>query len=447
MRSLFLRIFLTFWGATVVIGGLLVVLALTTDPRRADFERHQERLIQVGGKLVEVFTVGGTKGLRELARAREADGHPPAFLFRGTQGPLSELPAPPMARRMAARASATGDREVRRGRNGLWLAMPLEEEYVIVAEVPLPSRLERLLDPYRLTPRLGLAFLVVGLVSYLLARSLSAPIQRLREATQELAEGDLSVRVGETLRRRRDETAQLGRDFDRMAERIEALVEAQRRLLRDISHELRSPLARLGVALGLARQKAGPGAAPALDRIEREAERLNELIGQLLTLTLLESGPEGLEKTRVDLGQVVRQVARDADFEARSRGSAVEVVQSEGLVVDGFAELLRRAIENVVRNAVRFTEHGSAVEIRLTRCMGPAARIEVRDHGPGVPEGSLEDLFRPFYRVADARDRASGGAGVGLAIAERAVTVHGGSVRAGNAPGGGLSVVIELPIE
>lgn len=431
----------------MVLGGLLVALALTTDSRRADFERHRGRLVRLGEEMMQVYSDGGTPALRELARSREASRDPPAYLFLGAEGPLSGLPAPSLARRLAAKASATGEREVRRGKQGLWLAMPVSREYVIVAEVPLPSRLERLLDPHRLTPRLGLAFLVVGFVSYLLARSLSAPIQRLREATQELATGDLSVRVGETLGRRRDETGQLGRDFDRMAERIEALVEAQRRLLRDISHELRSPLARLAVALELARKRAGPEAGTALDRIEREAERLNELIGQLLTLTLLESGPEGIQKTRVDLEELVLRVARDADFEARSRGGTVHVVSTEPAEVEGFAELLRRAIENVVRNAVRFTEEGTAVEVRLGRPQRSRAVIEVRDHGPGVPEESLERLFRPFYRVADARDRTRGGIGVGLAIAERAVSVHGGTVHARNAEGGGLSVVIELPVE
>lgn len=446
MRSLFLKLFLSFWGATVLIGAFLVVLALTTDPRRGEFRHHEERLARLGRELVDSYRNGGETALRDFGRLRTQGREAPALLFLRGEGPLSGLPAPEPVRRLAARASATGEREVRRGPRGLWLALPLDDGFVMVAQVPPPSRLERILDPYGLTLRLGGAFLVIGLVSYLLARSLSAPVRRLREAAQRLAEGDLSVRVGRTLGHRWDETEDLGQDFDRMAERIEALVEAQRRLLRDISHELRSPLARLNVALELARQKAGPGAGSSLDRIGREAERLNQLIGELLTLTVLETGSERLERVPLDLETLVRRVAEDADFEARARSRSVEILEAEPTRVEGVPELLRRAIENVVRNAVRFTVEGSAVEIRLSRAGGSSARVTVRDRGPGVPEGSLSDLFRPLYRVADSRDRQSGGAGIGLAITERAVRVHGGRVSAENADGGGLIVTIELPV-
>lgn len=448
MRSLFLRIFLSFWLATLLIGAALVVLALTTDSRRAAFQRHEARLVRLGQEMVSSYRAGREPPVPDLPRRRSGGDEPRAFLFRDAEGPLFGPPAPRMARRLAAEASATGERQVHRGPRGLWLALPLGEEYVLVAEEPPPSRLQRLLDPYGLSLRLGVAFVIIGLVSWLLARSLAAPIQRLRLATRQLADGDLGTRVGPTLGRRRDEVAVLARDFDRMAERIETLLEAQKRLLRDISHELRSPLARLNVALELARQKAGEGAGGSLDRIGREAERLNELIGQLLTLTRLEGAGEEVPREVVDLAALVREVARDADFEARGRGRAVAVTACEPASVEGVPELLHRALENVLRNAVRFTADGTAVEVALTRVPDrpDLVRIEVRDRGPGVPEGALGDLFRPFYRVADARDRQSGGTGVGLAIAERAVRFHDGIVRAENVPGGGLAVTIELPM-
>jgi two-component system sensor histidine kinase CpxA len=252
------------------------------------------------------------------------------------------------------------------------------------------------------------------------------------------------------LGKRFDETAELGRDFDRMAARIEALLTTQRRLLRDISHELRSPLARLNVALGLARPKAGPEASPALDRIDREAQRLNDLIGQLLTLAALEGGGEMGKPTRVDLRELVCEVVGDADFEALSFNRSVRLEEEEPLTVTGSAPLLRSAVENVVRNAIRFTAEGTSVEVRLSLREAPhgaVARIAVRDHGPGVPEEALTSLFEPFYRVAEARDRQSGGAGIGLAITQRAVTLHNGTVRAANVPGGGLEVVLELPLD
>jgi two-component system sensor histidine kinase CpxA len=290
--------------------------------------------------------------------------------------------------------------------------------------------------------------------------------------------------------RRHDELADLSRDFDGMAERIEnllaeqkRLVQAQRRLLGDVSHELRSPLARLGVALELARDSipSTPAAAlqtataePAastqiptptledsLDYIEHEAAHLSEMIDRLLTLARLESGVQELERTPVDLTTLVHAVVADADFEARSTGRSVVITQCDDCDVLGTAELLRSAIENILRNAVRYTREDTAVEVSLQQETGsqsgsdspvsppqtPFARILVRDYGPGVPEDQLEDVFRPFYRVAGARDRKSGGDGLGLAITARAVRLHGGDVCATNAPAGGLVVEIRLPID
>jgi signal transduction histidine kinase len=208
-------------------------------------------------------------------------------------------------------------------------------------------------------------------------------------------------------------------------------------------------LARLNVALGLARRRAGAEATPALDRIEREAENLNELIGRLLTLSRLDSRTDGLQQTNVDLASLVREVADDADFEARSRNCSVRVVACEECATKGAVEILRSAVENVLRNAVRYTAEHTEVEVSL-HCNGDGAQreavINVRDHGRGVPAEALQDIFRPFYRVEDARDRASGGTGLGLAITDRAIRLHGGSVAAFNAADGGLVVELRLPI-
>mgnify|MGYP002350587806 FL=1 len=262
--------------------------------------------------------------------------------------------------------------------------------------------------------------------------------------------GDLSARVGEGLLQHRGEVADLGRDVDRMAERIEGLVNAHQRLVRDVSHELRSPLARLNVALELARQTAGPALSAPFDRIDRESERLNELISQLLMLTKLESGSAAVQRERIDLSELVEAVRHDADFEARGSGGSVKTISAESILLLGSRELLRQALENLVRNAVRYTAEGSSVEISLTRKESSGrswAHLAVRDYGPGVPESELYDIFRPFYRVNDARERQSGGSGVGLAISDRAVKLHGGVLRAFNAPGGGLVMEMELPIK
>jgi two-component system sensor histidine kinase CpxA len=325
--------------------------------------------------------------------------------------------------------------------------------YVFVAELPA-----RPPDRYLVPPvvHLLLMCLLGALFCYGLARYLTSPVTKLREATREFAGGNLSARVGPTMGSRRDELVSLAADFDEMAEKIQSLIESQRRLLGDISHELRSPLARLNVALELARQRSGVEATSALERIQREAEILNEMIGQLLALTRLESGAEEIQKTQFDLESLVREVVKDADFEARARNRSVKLNVSEPAVIEGIPNLIRRAIENVVRNALHYTAEGTEVEIKLvteSQATSVADKpnndhvvIIVRDHGPGVPDEALSEIFRPFYRVDEARDREAGGVGLGLAIAERAVRLHGGTVIAKNQPSCGLVVTIRIPI-
>ena len=288
-----------------------------------------------------------------------------------------------------------------------------------------------------------------GLVCYLLSWYLTKPIVRLRTAARQIAAGDLTARTGAPSATRRDEVAGLMRDFDAMAERLETLLKAQSRLLNDISHELRSPLARLNVALGLARQRAGVDSAGMLDRIELEAARLNELIGRILTLARLEDGEQLVPQTPVPLDEIVQSVSEDAEFEAQERHCHVHTSIAEGnWEVRGNASLLHSAVENVVRNAIRYTQEGSAVEIELkSETLGAReAVLRVSDSGPGVPSDSLDKLFQPFYRLDDARGRQTGGVGLGLAITERAVRFHGGKVSAFNRPQGGLVIEIRLPM-
>ena len=248
---------------------------------------------------------------------------------------------------------------------------------------------------------------------------------------------------------RRDELADLGHDFNRMAARIEELVTAQRHLLSDVSHALRSPLARLNVALGLARRHSAVGAGEHLDRIELETERLNTLIGQLLTMARVDSGV-GLERRTVfDLAAIVDEVAMDADYEARGRRCVVEVSGARNCLVSGSPDMMRGAIENVVRNAVRHTADGTSVDILLERRDldgRPTVAIQVRDHGPGVPEKAVPSLFVPFCRVATGHADNHGGTGLGLAITRRVLEVHGGTATAGNAGSGGFVVSLELPL-
>ena len=284
-------------------------------------------------------------------------------------------------------------------------------------------------------------------LSYGVARYLSRPISELRSAASRLAEGDLTARVGGKLADRSDEAAGLVREFDQMADRVADLIDAQRRLIGDISHEIKSPLARLSVALGLARRTAETYAPRQFDRMERELERLSVLAGELLTLAKLDQGPPPASLASVELGAVVERVLADATFESQMRmGDILFHKHDAPLHVAGDEDLLRRAIENVVRNAMFYTSPGTKVEIALSSADGRTAELEIRDHGPGVPDEALPHLFEPFYRVDRARTRKTGGAGVGLSICERAVRLHGGKVSARNATPRGLIVEIALPL-
>jgi two-component system sensor histidine kinase CpxA len=452
MRSLFVKIFLSYWIAQALFLVLAILLTMAIRPARelASVEALAPSLLS---DAVAAYQTGGEDGVRSYLRGQREAHHLHFFLLDGQGKDLSGRKPPEwidQVRRGQVRTADSfwgrfGPRQFLRQS----MTMPDGQSYTLVIE--LPPEEHALFGPHGV-PGLGILIAVIssGLVCYLLARYLTAPVVRLRTATQRLAAGDLSARAGGSPARGHDEIAELVRDFDAMAERLENLVNAQSRLLKDISHELRSPLARLNVALGLVRQRAGPEAESNLDRIELEAERLNELIGRLLTIARLEGGVEAMDLVPVDLGELVAEVAADADFEAQGRHCHVDCVLADDCVVAGDPSLLRSAIENVVRNATRYTPEGSVVRVEVECGNGDGQRqavIRVTDSGPGVPEEALDKLFRPFYRSDDARGRQTGGVGLGLAITERAVRLHGGTVRAANRPEGGLEVEIRLPAE
>jgi len=451
MRSLFLKIFLSFWLTLALFVALAMVAAIAFRPQTET--PHWEYLrTNTARQLVHAYETAGAGGLNKSLSEIDRGLRIRAFLFDEHGDELSGRAVPEWAMQLSQ------GREVKPG--GFWqrfsprryVSQPITSEsgrhYDMVAEVP--PRPWPVLLRERPPGWLAIAVLLSGAVCYLLARYLTAPVTRLRAATQQLAGGDLTARAPVPPTSRRDEIAELVRDFNTMAGRLESLVNAQARLLNDISHELRSPLARLNVALGLARQRAGAEAQGVLERIELETHRLNELIGRLLTLARLEAGEEGVQRIPVVLDELVRDIVKDADFEAQGRRCRVHYVIQDEATVLGSPALLHSAIENVVRNATRYTAEGTDVEVRLAREASSGAEqavIRVVDRGPGVPQEELDKLFRPFYRLDDARGRSTGGVGLGLAITERAVRLHGGTVRAANRPEGGLMVEIRLPLD
>ena len=352
-----------------------------------------------------------------------------------------------LGREVPSAALASARTLVARGddaRGARRVAAPSGESYVVFVTRAPGARPPRRPPPPPIAPW---ELIVIGIAtslafSMLLAWYLVRPIRSLRWAFDAAAAGRLETRVSPLMGRRRDEIADLGRDFDRMAQQLQNLVSAQRRLLHDVSHELRSPLARLQAAIGLARQQPAK-LDTSLERIEREAMRLDSMVGEVLALARLESGTASRMKERVDLAYIAASIAEDARFEAEALGRNVRFNASGDAPVIGNADLLHRAVENIVRNAVKFTRQGTTVDVRV-HTTRTSAILTVTDHGPGIAAGELEKVFDPFYR-GDA-GMGTSGFGLGLAIAQRAVDAHGGAIKAANVPGGGLEVEVDLPL-
>jgi len=447
MRSLFLKIFLSFWAALILFLALAITIALAVRQHEPSIDSLAAKAL---AEAVNAYRSGGELAAGQHLEEFQHEQHVRAYIYDPSGREITGRLAPPWIEDM---------RQTGRHRHRGWFDRLMPERlsrqsltldgqsYMLVLETfPRPGPF---FGPHDI-PGLGLAILVLssGIVCYLLSWSLTKPVTRLRQATQRLAGGDLSARTGAPSNGRRDELAQLMRDFDRMAERIEELMNSQSRLLKDVSHELRSPLARLSVALGLARQRANPENEAALNRIEIEANRLNLLIQRLLTISRLDSGADGVHKTRLSLRELAENIARDAEYEIGDRHCRLCAEPTDEYYVDADPDLIRSAIENVVRNSIRYTASGTTVEVRLERRIGDADEdivVRVLDSGPGVPEQDLERIFQPFYRIDDARNRQTGGAGLGLSIADRAIRLHGGRVRASNRAEGGLEVEIRIP--
>ena len=287
--------------------------------------------------------------------------------------------------------------------------------------------------------------IVAGLGSAaLLAWLLSKPIRSLHSAITDAANGNLNVRIADRMGPGNDELKDLGVEFDRMMSRLRTLIVAQRQLLKDVSHELRSPMARIQAAIGLANQQ--PDQAQALmERIERESVRIDKLIGELLALSRLQAGVDDQLNEEIELSELLSDIVDDARFEANANGRFLHVECEIDGVVRGNVELLRRAVENVVRNAIKYSHGGGTVEVGTALGSGGrVAVISVRDSGTGVPESDIANIFDPFFRSSTHARKE--GSGLGLAIAKRVVESHGGSIVASNVPGGGLRVNIELPL-
>jgi two-component system sensor histidine kinase CpxA len=451
IRSLFLKIFLWFWATVIATGIALAMTWIFLQPKNIPS--------QLQTNLADTARASGTAAVDELEQqgASAASAYIEQFnhkthlntcLFDTSAHAIAGTNCAGFGQ-IATRVISSDIPAFVTSHNFLRVAVNVRgnsgRQYVYAIETPEHRGPPPGIGPSGILLRWSVALLVSGIICYLLTRYLTTPVLRLREASQQLALGNFSTRAAAGMEHRSDELGSLVRDFNTMAARIEELVSRQRQLIYDISHELRSPLARLNVALDLGRQRKGND--PAFDHMEQDIECLNDMIERLLTVARLDTSATPIAMTQVDLTELVSQIVGAADFELQQRNGAVRWSSNGECLIQGNAELLHSAIENVIRNAIRYTGLGNAVEVQLesTDTAPGFVRLLVRDYGQGVPDSELVNIFQPFYRVADDRNRESGGTGLGLAIADRVVRIHGGTIKARNASPRGLEVEILLP--
>jgi two-component system sensor histidine kinase CpxA len=443
---LFWKIFVSFMIAMTVtsVGAIYVTYQIVSRPlTQTEFEGRDRIIREVSGALAR----GGERELKAWLFNNPRPARGTVLLVTNQRG--DELLGRAMPRELRAllnfRPSNRGG-----GRppnfQGVQLTPSLtgpdgEEYRLLFARAPV-TIFGILMWPGTQVAVLTIAVLAAAIMSALLARYVSSPIVRLQKASRSLAAGALETRVGAPFTRRGDEVGTLARDFDAMAERIQELVTAKETLLRDVSHEFRSPLARIRMALALAERRAGEASRPDLARIEREAERLDKLVGQVMTLTRLRA-TDSRPRDIVRLDSLVGEVVEDARFEYPD--GKLEYSAPPAVSLRGDADGLKSAIENVVRNAMTYGDRTKPTEVRIdTR--GDLATVRVLDRGPGVPPAELERIFEPFYRTDKSRDHRQDGQGIGLAITARVTELHGGKVTARNRAEGGLEIAIELPL-
>jgi signal transduction histidine kinase len=427
VRSLYLRILLALVGAVLasLVAFLGTFFAMTRPAQVRLIRQFQARRIE---DAVATYRRGGAAALSSyldsldhtwtgathyLIDANDSDvvnGENRSALVHARRGPLGGPPE-------------TDGRLVIVEENG---------QYRLLILAPPPFNVWSFV-PYYVVILAAVAFLC-----WLIALTIVRPIRQLAGAVDRFGVGDLTTRIAAP---RSDEVGDLGRAFNRMAERIETLMTAERRLLQDISHELRSPLARLHLATELAR--TAPDRDQAFARIQKEIDRLTTLVETLMEMTRAEGDPATRRSQPVSLSALVDDVVEACSLEAQARHCQIVVSGDSGGTVSGDPEVLRRAIENILRNAIRYAPDGSDIVVRIDD-RAELTQISVRDGGPGVPEDALPRLAQPFFRADDSRDSATGGAGLGLAIAQRAIHLHHGTLSAENAHPG-LRVTLTVP--
>jgi two-component system sensor histidine kinase CpxA len=445
-RRLFWKIFLPFWVAqALLLGALYLRLHYRLHSERPWWIQPERQIMPVLADLaVETYEKGQRPALRTLLDQLSLRNRSEYWLLDSGGNELSGRPIRARVLEHAVEASKSEGMLHSYEPNVLLASLTTTSgRYTLVAEFIPPPLSERVPGDIIWTLKLGT--IVSALLCLIIAHYLSKPIERLRDATNELARGNLDIRVGSSIGSRRDEIADLVHDFDSMAGELRNQIQNERNLLSGVSHELRSPIARIRLALTLARGTEEEERDEMLDRIEQDTIQLDAMLERILTVARLESGQLKAHLETLSLNDVVDNVLQDARFEAAALNATISYSGSEDIPLKGDAGLLRSAVENVVRNAIFYSGEGGKINVVLRR-ESDTALLLVRDNGPGVPEHTLPLLFKPFYRVDDARGTTTGGMGLGLAIVRNAAAVHGGSVTARNVVPHGLEVELRLPV-
>lgn len=454
-NKIFIKIFLWFWLTGLLIGLIFFLspIVIQSDSLLGGWRATTTTaLIIYGQTAADLYEREGAEELKKYLERIETDSKFRGFLLSLERKELSNRSLPNGFDTVLKRDLVKNEPQFE-PKNFNILAMlkisTQDNQYIFLSEIPRTiSYSVFAVEPNVRFLRVSLLILTSFLVCFWLTRHLTKPIVKLNNAAMQISKGDLTTRIGSIFGGRKDELTNLSQTFDQMAEQLESLIKAQNRLLGDISHELRSPLARLRVATSLARDGVDKiEVDEALDVIEREAANLNEMINQLLTLTKLETLNQTTSFTKIEMARLIHEIVADVRFENLQKNRTIKIGKLDECHLQGEQKLLRSAIENVIRNAIKYTLEDTEVEINGFYESDEKFVIKVRDYGNGVPESELKDIFEPFYRIADDRDRSSGGTGLGLAIAHRAVKLHGGTINAVNAEDGGLIVTILLPTQ
>lgn len=451
MRSLYWKIFFSFWVASILI--LITTAVFTSRIAQESSIPAREKVFMdsYANAAVAIYEASEHKALIAWMNKTSLDKKMSLFLLTSNGDIIGTKEPPDLVKKIShifvqhqlqEGIQKSGDISISheiKGDSGTFYRL------AAISETPLAQFVKIHWENIALL--LFAAIITSGLICYLLSVYLTKPIRSLQMAARSIAKGHLSTRVGKIKGHSKDEIAELRDEFDHMAEEIEELMNSKKRLLQDISHEFRSPLARIQVAIELSRKKSDHLAEAELQRMELECQRMNQLISEILHFARLNQSTHRRVKKEINLTDLLKQIIHDAQYEFKNKLPQITLTcPTNNILIKADERLLQRALENILRNALKYSTPPQKIEVIVKLIDEHWIEIIIEDNGPGIPKEQLNKIFSPFFRVDPAREKKTGGYGLGLAIAEQAIHIHDGTIEAINRLKGGLKVKINLPI-